>query len=74
MPRRTTSAAAQQGCSHLLIAFNPEADEQPFSLAPGDWQVALDSSGELVPGHAPSAQRPLRVAAHALVVLRGTSR
>jgi len=66
--------AAQQGCSHLLIAFNPEADEQPFSLAPGDWQVALDSSGELLPGHSPPAQRPLRVAAHALVVLRGASR
>jgi glycogen operon protein len=64
---------AQSGGSHLLIAFNPEADEQAFDLAPGDWQVVLDSSDELNPGHLPS-QPPLRVAAHALVVLRSGSR
>jgi glycogen operon protein len=66
----TDVGSAQSGCSRLLIAFNPEAEEQPFKLAPGDWSLALDSSGELDPGHLRSAQQLLRVPAHALVVLR----
>jgi len=62
------------GCSHLLIAFNPEANAQPFTLARGDWQVALDSSDELGLGHTPSARQPLSVPAQAVVVLRSGSR
>jgi isoamylase len=62
--------AAPSGCSHLLIAFNPEATPLPFTLPPGQWQVALDSAGELAAGHRPAAQQALAVPAHALVVLR----
>ena len=62
-----------QGCEHLLIAFNPEVQPQPFTLPPGRWQVALDSSGELADGHRADAHQPLAVPAHALVVLRGTT-
>ncbi len=63
-------AGAQPGCSHLLIAFNPESEAQAFTMLPGQWQVALDSSGELNLGHQPAAHQPLSVPAQALVVLR----
>jgi glycogen operon protein len=55
------------GCRHLLIAFNPEASPTPFVLPPGEWTIALDSSGEagVVRPH-----KPLPVPAHTLVVLR----
>jgi len=62
--------AAQPGCRPLLIAFNPEAKAQPFTLPSGQWQVALDSAGELVTGSRTAAHEPLCVPAHALVVLR----
>ena len=60
------------GCRHLLIAFNPQAQAQPFTLPPGPWQVALDTAGTLSPGHGTTAQQPLHVPAQALVVLRQT--
>ena len=56
------------GCRHLLIAFNPEAQPQAFTLPPGRWQLALDSSGQASALAAPA----LEVAAHSLVVLRDT--
>jgi len=62
--------AAQQGCRPLLIAFNPEAKAQPFTLPSGHWQVALDSAGELVTGSQVAVHELLSVPAHALVVLR----
>jgi len=62
--------AAQPGCRPLLIAFNPEEKAQPFTLPSGQWQVALDSAGELVTGSRAAAHEPLCVPAHALVVLR----
>ncbi len=65
-------AGAQPGSRHLLIAFNPEPEAQSFTLLPGRWQVALDSTGELGLGHQPTAHLPLSVPAHALVVLRQT--
>jgi isoamylase len=65
--------AGQQGCGHLLIAFNPEAQPQPFTLPPGRWQVALDSAGELAAGDAAATPQALSVPAHALVVLRDTT-
>ncbi len=55
------------GCRHLLIAFNPEAAATPFTLPAGDWQIALDSSGEL-PAVRPG--KPVLVPAHSLIVLR----
>jgi pullulanase/glycogen debranching enzyme len=58
------------GCRHLLIAFNPEAEETAFALPAGSWTVALDSAGVLAAGAA--AQTPLILPAHALVVLRQT--
>ena len=61
---------SQQGCRHLLLAFNPEATPQPFTLPPGHWLVALDSAGELSAGHRVAADRTLSVPARALVVLR----
>jgi len=65
--------ASQQGCGHLLIAFNPEASSQPFTLPPGRWQVALDTAGELAAGDPATVQQALSVPAHALVVLRDIS-
>jgi glycogen operon protein len=55
------------GCRHLLIAFNPEPEPTPFTLPAGDWQIALDSSGEL-PALRPG--KPTVVPAHSLIVLR----
>ncbi len=68
----TSGQAAQQGCSHLLLAFNPEVTPLSFTLPPGHWQVAIDSAGELDAGHQAAAHRPLTIPAHALVVLRDT--
>jgi isoamylase len=56
------------GCKHLLIAFNPDEQPAAFTLPAGQWQVALDSSGE---GTALVPHKPLQVPSHALVVLRG---
>ena len=63
----------EPGCSHLLIAFNPEATTLRFTLPPGHWQVALDSGNEFAAGHRPAAHQALAVPAHALVVLRDTA-
>jgi glycogen operon protein len=57
----------ESGCRHLLIAFNPEPQPTAFTLPPGDWQIALDSSGEL---NAVRPHKPLSVPAHSLIVLR----
>jgi glycogen operon protein len=65
--------ATPSGCSHLLIAFNPEATPLPFTLPPGQWLVALDSAGEHIAGHRASAHQALVVPAHALVVLRDST-
>lgn len=54
----------------LMLAFNPDILPTRFTLPPGRWQVALDSSGELQRGLEPPRSAPLMVPAHALVVLR----
>jgi glycogen operon protein len=59
--------SAHGGCRHLLVAFNPEPAPTPFTLPAGDWQIALDSSGEL---GAVRSGKPLTVPAHSLIVLR----
>jgi len=59
------------GCGHLLIAFNPEARPEPFTLPPGHWRVALDSAGEWTAGL--QAAAVLSLPAHALVVLRDSA-
>ncbi|MES2958107.1 MAG: glycogen debranching protein GlgX [Pseudomonadota bacterium] len=61
---------AHEGSRHLLIAFNPEATAQAFTLPPGHWQVALDSAGELAPSQQPLPQLHFYAPAHALVLLR----
>ena len=58
------------GCRHLLIAFNPETTPTLFTLPTGEWQIALDSSGEL---NAVRPHKPLSVPAHSLTVLRDLS-
>lgn len=58
-----------EGCRHLLVVFNPEPAATPFTLPPGDWQLALDTSDAL-PALVP--HKPLLVPARTLVVLRGT--
>ena len=58
-----------EGCRHLLIAFNPEPAPAAFTLPPGDWQVALDSSDALPPI---VPHKPLAVPARTLIVLRGS--
>jgi isoamylase len=58
------------GARKLMLAFNPDILPTRFSLPAGRWQVALDSSGELVRGWVPDDGQPLMVPAHALVVLR----
>jgi len=57
------------GCRHLLIAFNPEAESAAFTLPPGQWSIALDSSGA---AGTIAPRQPVTVPAHSLVVLRGT--
>ncbi|MEI8326746.1 MAG: hypothetical protein WCH44_15545, partial [Betaproteobacteria bacterium] len=42
------SAPGQPACC-LLLAFNPDADDQRFTLPPGRWTLALDSSASLAP-------------------------
>jgi hypothetical protein len=67
---------ADGGSARLLLAFNPDILPTRFSLPPlpgGDWQVALDSSGELLRGLVVPAGQPLMVPAHALVVLRSAA-
>ena len=54
----------------LMLAFNPDILPTRFTLPAGRWQVALDSSGELLRGLEPASGAPLMVPAHALVVLR----
>jgi glycogen operon protein len=61
------NGSTEGGCKHLLIAFNPEDAAIAFTLPPGDWQIALDSSDEL-PAVRP--HKPLGVPAHSLIVLR----
>jgi pullulanase/glycogen debranching enzyme len=61
------------GSTSLLLAFNPDILPTRFTFpvcADGVWQVLLDSSGELQPGHAVPVTRTLLVPEHALVVLR----
>ena len=65
------AAAGQTGCCHLLVAFNPETQAQAFTLPPGHWEVALDTTGEMVAGTV--AATSLTLPAHALVVLRDTA-
>jgi glycogen operon protein len=62
------------GSRHLLVAFNPEAQVQAFTLPPGQWRVALDSAGELAPGLQPTANQVLNVPERSLVVLRDTGK
>ena len=58
------------GSARLILAFNPDILPTRFTLPPSRWQVALDSSGELVRGHVNEPGQALMVPAHALVVLR----
>jgi glycogen operon protein len=55
--------------ARLMLLFNPEPQATQFTLPAGDWQLLLDTSGEL-----PAASAPLRVSqavpAHALLLLR----
>jgi glycogen operon protein len=54
---------------HLMILFNPEPENLPFTLCLGPWRSVLDSSGALPLGPVPPAT-PLSVPARSLVVLR----
>jgi hypothetical protein len=56
------------GAARLWIAFNPGDAPVGFTLALGDWMLALDSSGVL--DTVGADQTFLLVPAHALVVLR----
>ena len=70
-PKHTVDAPTRgSGCRHLLIAFNPETTATLFILPAGEWQIALDSSGELI---AVRPHKPLSVPAHSLIVLRDLS-
>ena len=69
----TDAPAADMGARHLMIAFNPQDQAQPFTLPPGAWQVLLDSAGVLDSAMPVTVGMPLRVPAQALVVLRGAA-
>jgi pullulanase/glycogen debranching enzyme len=60
------------GRAPLLICFNPEPLDIPFTLPAGLWQLALDSSGELPREPAAQARRALTVPQRCLLVLRRT--
>jgi len=60
------------GRAPLLICFNPEPLDIPFTLPAGLWQLALDSSGELPRQPAAQARRALTVPQRCLLVLRRT--
>ncbi len=59
--------------ARLLLAFNPEPQPIAFTLPPGLWQVALDSSGEHASGSPVPAVATLAVPARALMVLRSAA-
>lgn len=58
------------GRAALLICFNPEPLDIPFTLPAGQWQVALDSSGELPRQPAPTASAAITVPQRCLLVLK----
>jgi glycogen operon protein len=53
-----------------LLAFNPSAHDLPFTLPPGPWHVAIDSSATLPDDAAPPADGVLVIPARALCLLR----
>ena len=56
------------GATRLWIAFNPSEAPVGFTLAAGNWQLALDTSEAL--DHVDASQTFLLVPAHALIVLQ----
>ena len=54
----------------LLVAFNPDPLDQPLSLPPGRWSLALDSSGELPVDPASQLQHALIIPQRSLLLLR----
>jgi glycogen operon protein len=64
--------ASRDGNAALMLAFNPQQHAAHFVLPPGDWTLALDSSGELP--RAGNHSGALEVPAHALVVLTSNER
>ena len=64
---------AASGRAALLLVFNPEALDIPFTLPHGHWSVVLDSSGELPREPAPVAAQALTVPHRCLLVLQQVS-
>jgi glycogen operon protein len=66
------------GGARLMLLFNPESQSVLFNLPKGDWQLELDSSGDLPRHSAPVASllfsAELMVPAQALLVLRWPAR
>ncbi|MBL0122308.1 MAG: glycogen debranching protein GlgX [Betaproteobacteria bacterium] len=69
---RITTAAAEsvEPGDSLMICLNPEPHAIAFSLPPGRWQIALDSSGDLVRDAAIAPSRELSLPPRAVVILR----
>jgi len=70
----SAGTAAGRPEESLMICLNPEPHAMAFSLPPGRWQIALDSSAALardaVPAHSAPASSSLAMPARAVVVLR----
>jgi glycogen operon protein len=56
----------------LMICLNPQSQAIAFTLPPGRWRVALDSSGDLARDAVFAPPAPLSMPPRAVVVLRAT--
>lgn len=54
----------------LLIVFNPDAQDQAFTLRAGPWRLVLDSSAELPPDQIFNPGQTMTVPARSLLLLR----
>ena len=66
----TAVASAGEAAASLMICLNPEAHAVVFSLPTGQWQIGLDSSGDLARDAFLLSSAQLSVPPNAVVVLR----
>ncbi|MBI5258428.1 MAG: glycogen debranching protein GlgX [Burkholderiales bacterium] len=72
-PHDPPAAPGAPSAARLLLAFNPEPQATRFTLPPGLWRVAIDSSAEFASGTALPAVATVAVPARALLVLRSAA-
>jgi glycogen operon protein len=75
-PAGSGQSADERG-ARLMLLFNPQSQSISFNLPEGNWQLMLDSSGNLPQHGVPAASHffasELVVPGHALLVMRSTT-